>query len=184
MPINTTIFHRTKSHSFVQHIFFHKKKLIPIMEVSMEVEVASSLSSEKLFKLYNNYHTIAPKVDPQSFKSITVIQGDGGVGSIISTVYGDGSTSKHTVDAIDTSNHLISYTYFEADVFKGIIEKTTHHIKFSPSPNGGAIYKRTIIFKCIGDAKLSDEAMNISKETIKSIFKRMESYAIAHPEDF
>ncbi|KAJ0734517.1 putative Bet v I/Major latex protein [Helianthus annuus] len=183
MPINTTIFHRTESHSFVQHIFFHKK-LIPIMEVSMEVEVASSLSSEKLFKLYNNYHTIAPKVDPQSFKSITVIQGDGGVGSIISTVYGDGSTSKHTVDAIDTSNHLISYTYFEADVFKGIIEKTTHHIKFSPSPNGGAIYKRTVIFKCIGDAKLSDEAMNISKETIKNIFKRMESYAIAHPEDF
>ncbi|MFS7986416.1 putative START-like domain superfamily protein [Helianthus anomalus] len=160
MPINTKI------HSFVQHIFFHKKKLIPIMEVSMEVEVASSLSSEKLFKLYNNYDTIAPKVNPQSYKSFIVIQGDGGVGSIKSTVYGDG------------------YTYFEGDVFKGITEKATHHIKFTPSPNGGAVYKHTIIFKYIGDAKLSDEAMNISKETVKNNFKRMESYAIAHPEDF
>ncbi|MFS7986418.1 putative Bet v I/Major latex protein [Helianthus anomalus] len=154
------------------------------MEVSMEVEVASSLSSEKLFKLYNNYDTIAPKVNPQSYKSFTVIQGDGGVGSIKSTVYGDGSTSKHTVDAIDTTNHLISYTYFDRDVFKGIIEKATHHIKFTPSPNGGAVYKHTIIFKYIGDAKLSDEAMNITKETTKNNFKRFESYAIAHPEDF
>ncbi|MFS7986414.1 putative Bet v I/Major latex protein [Helianthus anomalus] len=61
------------------------------MEVSMEVEVASSPSSEKLFKLYNKHDTIAPKVNPQYYKSFTVIQGDGGVGSIKSTVYGDGN---------------------------------------------------------------------------------------------
>lgn len=55
-----------------------------------EIEVTSSLSATKLFKVYADFDTLAPKVDPQTFKAISIIEGDGGVGSIKSIIFGDG----------------------------------------------------------------------------------------------
>lgn len=60
---------------------------------SMEVEITSSLSASKLFKILSDFDTIAPKVIPQTYKSIALMQGDGGVGSIKSVTFGNGKRS-------------------------------------------------------------------------------------------
>lgn len=59
--------------------------------VTTEVEVTSSLSAPKLYKVFSDFDKIAPKVEPQTYKAVSVIQGDGGVGSIKSIAYGDGN---------------------------------------------------------------------------------------------
>ena len=58
--------------------------------VTVELEVTSSLPAPKLFKVYNDFDTIAPKVEPETYKSVSTIQGDGGAGTIKSITYGDG----------------------------------------------------------------------------------------------
>ncbi|KAI3730067.1 hypothetical protein L6452_18743 [Arctium lappa] len=154
--------------------------------VTSEVEVASSFPAPKLFKIFNNFDTIAPKAEPETYKAVSVIQGDGGVGSIKNITFGDGvpyTSSKHTVDVIDTNNLCLSYTAFEGDALLGIIDSATHHITFTPS-DGGSIYKHTTVFKCKGDAKLTEDTHNLVKEAVKKTFKAIESYAIAHPEAY
>ncbi|XP_035843521.1 root allergen protein-like [Helianthus annuus] len=116
------------------------------------------------------------------YKTISVIKGDGGVRSIKSMTYTDGTSSKHTIDDIDASNFILSWTFFEGDALMGIINTATHHMKFIPSPNGGSVFKQTFVIRYKGDAKQMDDVINITKEAIKNTFKKMESYAIAHPE--
>ncbi|MFS7923358.1 putative START-like domain superfamily protein [Helianthus anomalus] len=50
--------------------------------VYVEIEITSSLSASKVFKVYTYFDIIAPKINPESYKTITVIKSDGGVGSI------------------------------------------------------------------------------------------------------
>lgn len=57
---------------------------------TIEVEVSSSLSAPKLFKVFSDFDNIAPKADPQMYKSVSTIEGDGDVGSIKCITYGDG----------------------------------------------------------------------------------------------
>ncbi|KAF5781966.1 putative Bet v I/Major latex protein [Helianthus annuus] len=152
--------------------------------VSMEVEITSSLSPSKLFNVFSDFDTIAPKVIPQVYKSIALIQGDGGVGSIKSVTFHDGATWKLKIDSIDTSEYLFSYTLFESDDLSGIMDTATHHIKFIPSTNGGSVYKHTTLVKCKGDAKLTDDFINLCKEALKNSFNALESYAIDHPNAY
>ncbi|PWA49405.1 vegetative storage protein, VSP [Artemisia annua] len=155
--------------------------------INTEVEVSSSISAEKLFKIFHDFDTLAPKVEPQTFKAINVVEGDGGVGTIKSTTYGDAvpyTSSKHKVDAIDPSNFSATYTVFEGDALLGIIDSATHHIKFVPSADGGAVYKHNVVLKCKGDAKPTEETINQFKESFKNTFKALESHLIAHPKAY
>ncbi|MFS7904243.1 putative START-like domain superfamily protein [Helianthus anomalus] len=50
--------------------------------VYAEIEITFSLSALKVFKVYTDFDIIASKINPESYKTIAVIKGDGGVGSI------------------------------------------------------------------------------------------------------
>ncbi|KAL4583635.1 hypothetical protein LXL04_008216 [Taraxacum kok-saghyz] len=155
--------------------------------LNIEFEVTSSLPAPKIFKLFSEFDTIAPKVEPETYKSIDIIQGNGGVGTIKSITYTDGvpfTSSKHKVDTIGTNNFSYSYTIFEGDVLMGIIDSATHHIKFVPSTDGGAIYKHIVVFNLKRDNKLPEDNINLIKDALKKSFKGFESYAIAHPESY
>ncbi|GJR48103.1 root allergen protein-like protein [Tanacetum coccineum] len=126
--------------------------------INREFEVSSSLPADKLFKVCLDFRqTLAPKIEPQAFKSIDLIKGDGGVGSIKRTTYGDG------------------------DALMGL-DSVTHHFKLVPSADGGAVFKDSVVFKGKGDAKPTEETLNQFKELFKNTFKAQEAYAIAHPE--
>ncbi|GKB69015.1 root allergen protein-like protein [Tanacetum coccineum] len=127
--------------------------------ITREFEVSSSLPADKLFKLCLDFDTIAPKIEPQAFKAIDLIKGDGGVGSIKRTTYGDAvpfTSAKYKIDAIDARNFSATYTVFEVSY--------------------------SVVFKGKGDAKPTEETLNQFKELFKNTFKAHEAYAIAHPE--
>ncbi|GJY87529.1 root allergen protein-like protein [Tanacetum coccineum] len=152
--------------------------------INREFEVSSSLPADKLFKLCLDFDTLAPKIEPQAFKAIDLIKGDGGVGSIKRTTYGDAvpfTSAKYKIDAIDARNFSATYTVFEGDALMGL-DSATHHFKLVPSADGGAVFKDSVVFKGKGDAKPTEETLNQFKELFKNTFKAQEAYAIAHPE--
>ncbi|XP_071702321.1 root allergen protein-like [Rutidosis leptorrhynchoides] len=155
--------------------------------ITAEIEFTSSLPASKLFKAFSDFDNIGPKVEPETYKSINIVQGDGGVGTIKSITYADGypvKDLKNKIDVIDTTNLCIGYTVFEGDALMGIIETATHLIKFIPSSNGGSVYKHTMEFKCKGDSKLSEDQINVVKAGCGKTFKAIESYVHAHPEAY
>ncbi|XP_071702701.1 root allergen protein-like [Rutidosis leptorrhynchoides] len=155
--------------------------------VTVEMEFTSPLPAPKLFNVYSDFDNIATKVEPETYKSINIIQGDGGVGSIRSTTYADGYRFKgiiSKVDAIDKTNLSLSNTGFEGDALMGIVDTATHHIKFVPSSDGGSISKHTVELKCKGDSTLGEDTINFVKEACGKTFKAIESYVNAHPEAY
>ena len=59
--------------------------------VKSELEVPSSVSAPKLFKAFLDFRNLAPKVEPDIFKTIDYIKGDGGVGTVQQTAFVDGN---------------------------------------------------------------------------------------------
>ncbi|KAK9059118.1 hypothetical protein SSX86_021737 [Deinandra increscens subsp. villosa] len=155
--------------------------------VSIEVEVTSPFSRETVFKVFNDFHIVAPKVNPEVFKSIETIEGDGGVGTIRLFTFGDGvpfTSEKYKQGAIDLNNFSNNYTFFEGDNLMGILDSIDHHVKIIPSADGGSVFKQIVIYNCKGDAKPSAKTLNFEKELYEKTYKAIEAYAVAHPETY
>lgn len=59
--------------------------------ISYEHEVTSSIPAPKLFKAFIlDGDSLIPKILPQAIKSVEIIQGDGGAGTIKVTHFGEG----------------------------------------------------------------------------------------------
>ena len=63
--------------------------------VTTEIEIPSSFPADKVFKVFSDFDNIAPKVNPEVFKSIETIEGNGGVGTIKIFTFGDGKKLSH-----------------------------------------------------------------------------------------
>nr|XP_043608136.1 root allergen protein-like [Erigeron canadensis] len=147
--------------------------------VNAAMEVPSSLPAPKLFKLYTDFNNIAPKAEPQTYKSVTTIDG------VNHVTYSDESrfnSAKIRFDAMDKEKLTLSYTIIEGDILLGKLESASLHVDFIPSANGGSVYKQTMVFKCKGDSKLTEEEVTQAKEWYTNTVKAFEAYAIAHPE--
>ncbi|KAI3512284.1 hypothetical protein L1887_19599 [Cichorium endivia] len=155
--------------------------------ITSEFEIASPLPAFKLFKAYDDFDNIAPKVDPETYKALVTIEGDGGVGTIRDVIFGDGipfTSGKSKLDVVDSNNFSISYTIFEGDVLMGQLDSTTHHVKFTPTADGGCVYKQTIVYNCKGETPLAEEYLNIAKEGFKKTFKAIEGFIHANPHTY
>ncbi|GJZ43920.1 RNA-directed DNA polymerase, eukaryota [Tanacetum coccineum] len=153
--------------------------------VTSEFELSSSLPASKLFKAYDDFENVAPKVDPETYKALVTVEGDGGVGTIRDVHFGmPFKIGKAKLDVVDKENYAISYTTYEGDVLMGILDSTTHHIKFTPSADGGCVYKQTVVYNCKDDTPLAEEYLNIAKEALKKTFKAIESHIHANPHAY
>nr|AHM10374.1 pathogenesis-related protein [Eclipta prostrata] len=155
--------------------------------VTLEVEVPSQFPAERVFKVFSDFDNIAPKVNPQVFKSIETVEGNGDVGTIKIFTFGDAvpfATGKYKVDALDASNYSYSYSFIEGDNLFGILSSINHHVKVVPSPDGGSVFKQTVVYSCKGDEKPSEEILKKEKELYENTYKAIEAYAVAHPETY
>ncbi|KAK9059122.1 hypothetical protein SSX86_021741 [Deinandra increscens subsp. villosa] len=154
---------------------------------SFDIEIASSYPAEKVFKIYNDYHILVPKVNPQVFKSIETIEGDGGVGTIRLLTFGESlpfTSAKYKIDNIDASNFTFDSTFFEGDNLLGILHSINYHIKIVPTAEGGSIFKQTVVYNGKGDEKPSAETLSFIKDLYEKTYKAMEVYAAEHPETY
>nr|KAJ0224472.1 hypothetical protein LSAT_V11C100018450 [Lactuca sativa] len=134
-----------------------------------------------------NFNNIAPKVNPETYKTLVDIEGDGGAGTIRDISFGDGvpfTNGKLKLDVVDSNNFSIIYTIFEGDILMGQLDSMTHHVKFIPSPDGGCVYKPTVVYNCKGETQLPEEALNMVKEGFKKTFNAIEGFIHANPQTY
>ncbi|KAK9066992.1 hypothetical protein SSX86_014316 [Deinandra increscens subsp. villosa] len=154
--------------------------------VTLEVEVPSQFPADRVFKVFSDFDTIAPKVLPQVFKSIEIVQGNGDVGTIKTLTFGDAvpfTSAKFKVDGLDVSNNSYSYSFVEGDILMGILDSISYHVKVVPS-DGGSVFKQTVKYNCKGDEKPAEEFLKKEKELYENTYKALEAYGVAHPETY
>ena len=60
--------------------------------IRFEKEAPAAVAPSRMFKAFVDSHNLLPKIAPQAFKSIDILQGDGGVGTIKLWNFADGKS--------------------------------------------------------------------------------------------
>ncbi|KAL0414202.1 UNVERIFIED_CONTAM: Major allergen Pru ar 1 [Sesamum radiatum] len=154
--------------------------------ITYDIEIPSPIPATKVFKaLVLDADTLIPKIVPQAIKSVEILEGDGGVGTVKLIHFGEGSqykSVKHRVDAIDKENLTHSYTIIEGDALAGVLESITYHVKIVPTEDGGCICKNRSIYHTNGDVEIKEENIKEGKEKAVQMFKAIEAYLQANPD--
>ncbi|XP_062108688.1 major allergen Pru av 1-like [Humulus lupulus] len=154
-----------------------------------ETETVSPIPPTRLFKaLVLDADNLIPKVVPQAIKSVEILQGNGGPGTIKKITFGEGSSYKyvkHKVDKLDLDNFTFSYSVIEGDVLGDVIEKISYETKLVASADGtGSIAKRTSQYYTKDGHEISEESVNEGKDKASHLFKAIEAYLLSNPDAY
>ncbi|XP_022760630.1 major allergen Pru ar 1-like [Durio zibethinus] len=153
--------------------------------VTHEFEVISPLPPTKVFKAFVlDFDNLFPKVVPHAVKSIELLEGDGGPGSIKKITFAEDSQVKYVkqkIEAMDKQNLSHTYSVIEGDALMNVLEKITYETKFEAAPGGGTLCKRICKYYTIGDIEIKEEEIKAGSERQAAVYKAVEDYLLANP---
>ncbi|XP_031099217.1 major allergen Pru ar 1-like [Ipomoea triloba] len=151
-------------------------------------EHTSPVAPSRIFKAsIIDSHNLIPKLMPQAIKSIQILQGDGGAGSIKQINFHEGSnfkSIKYQVDELNEGTFTYKYTLVEGDALMDKLEKITYEVQFEKTPQGGSISKVTSKYYTKGDFKLNEEEIKAGKEKVMGMYKAVEAFLLQNPEAY
>ncbi|KAK2394885.1 SRPBCC domain-containing protein [Trifolium repens] len=151
--------------------------------VTLSAEFASTVEARRMFKaLILDAPNLFPKLMP-AIKSIQLVEGNGGPGSIqkISIVEGDSiKYVKHRIDAIDKENLIYNYAVIEGDAKPEMLELISHEVKIEPSVEGGCKIKNVSKYYPKKGVVIKEEDLKDAKEEALVILKVVDAYLVAN----
>ncbi|KAF3436494.1 hypothetical protein FNV43_RR23586 [Rhamnella rubrinervis] len=156
--------------------------------ISFTEEFASPVTAARMFKaLILDSHNLVHKLMPQAIKSIQIIHGDGGPGTIKQINFAEGTRyryMKHRIDALDVENCTYKYTMIEGDVLSDLkMEYIASEVKFesSSASNGGCVCKVNSEYHTVGDFEINEDDIRGAKERAIGVYKVVEAYLFENP---
>ncbi|KAJ0511363.1 putative Bet v I/Major latex protein [Helianthus annuus] len=147
-------------------------------------EHTSPVAPDRIFKAsILDSQVLMPKLLPDAIKSIQLIKGDSGPGSIKQINF-DGGFAKHQIDEVDEKAFTYKYTLIEGNGISDKIEKVSYDIKFEGSPDGGSISKMTTTIYTHGDFEIKEEELKAGKEKVLGPYKVVEAYLLKNPDAY
>ncbi|XP_056168060.1 major strawberry allergen Fra a 1-2-like [Syzygium oleosum] len=152
-------------------------------------EYISTVPPARLFKaLILDSRNLVPKLMPQAIKSIDIIQGDGGAGTIRQINFIEGNYAvvgfigiKSRVDELNKETFTYRYSIIDLDEkFESIV----HEVKFEPTLDGESKNKVKDMYYTKGDVELKEEDVKARKGIVLGAFKATEAYLLKNPNAY
>ncbi|OAY67658.1 Pathogenesis-related protein 1 [Ananas comosus] len=154
---------------------------------SWNFEIESPVAAPRLFcAALLDWHNLAPKFAPEIVVSATVIEGNGGVGSVRQFNFSSAmpfTYTKERLDYVDHDKYESKQTLIEGGGIGVKLESASSHIKFEPASNGGCVCKVVATYKLLPGAAVDDEIAK-AKDSITEIIKTAEAYLLANPDAY
>ncbi|XP_051152834.1 major strawberry allergen Fra a 1-2-like [Andrographis paniculata] len=151
-------------------------------------ENISSIAPARIFKAsIVDSHNLIPKLMPQAIKSINILEGDGGAGTVKEINFAEESplkSIKYRIDELDEKTFTYKYTLVEGDSLVDKLEKISYEVKFEQSADGGSISKVTSKYHTKGDFTLKEEEVKAGKERVLAMYKAVEAYLLKNPDAY
>ncbi|KAJ9181862.1 hypothetical protein P3X46_005909 [Hevea brasiliensis] len=148
--------------------------------MNYEAEVATGIPPAKMFKVFVlDADDIIPQILPQVIKSIEILEGNGGPGTIKKTTFAEGIEFKYVknkIEAIDKDYFTYSYTSIEGEPWIDTLEKIYYEVKIVPSADGGVIVRSM--------KPINESLIKAGEEKIMGMFKAIEAYLLANPDAY
>ncbi|CAJ1963310.1 unnamed protein product [Sphenostylis stenocarpa] len=152
--------------------------------VTTESEIVFAVAPARLYKaIVLDSSNFFPKALPNFVKSVEIIEGDGGPGTIKKLSLPEGYV-KQKVDVIDVDNYVYHYTIVEGNVLTDPpLEKVSNEYNLVGNPDGGGcIVKVTRKYYTKDDAELTQEFLQSTKEMSALFAKAVDDYLLANPD--
>ncbi|KAL0388516.1 UNVERIFIED_CONTAM: Major allergen Pru ar 1 [Sesamum radiatum] len=151
-------------------------------------EHSSPIPPSRIFKAsIIDSHNLIPKLMPQAIRSINIVQGDGGAGTIKQINFAEGSPFKYVkyrIDELNEESLTYGYTLVEGDSLEDKLEKITYSVKFEQSADGGSICKVTSKYYTVGEFTLKEEEVKSGKERVLAMYKAVEAFLTQNPDAY
>ncbi|XP_074369306.1 major strawberry allergen Fra a 1.08-like [Apium graveolens] len=138
-------------------------------------ELTSAVAPARIFKAsIVDSHNLIPKLLPHAVKSIELLKGDGGAGSIKQINFAEGSKIrylKHQIDDLNEENYVYNYTLIEGEGMMDKIDKISYEVKFEASCAGGTICKMTTEVYAKNNFELKEDEINDGKKKVMGMYK-------------
>ncbi|KAG9443635.1 hypothetical protein H6P81_014975 [Aristolochia fimbriata] len=128
-------------------------------------------------------HHVMPKAMPQVVSSASLIQGDGGVGSIKQFKFTEIVPLSHVnqrIDVLDEENLEYKYAVTEGSYLGNKVMSALYHIKIEQSP-GGCICRASAEYESPEGTELTEDEINIGRDGLLGTLKAVEAYLLANP---
>ncbi|OWM71180.1 hypothetical protein CDL15_Pgr011307 [Punica granatum] len=124
---------------------------------------------------------LIPRLLPQLIKSVELVEGDGGAGSIEQVNFTEASHFKylkHRIDELDRENFLCRYAMIEGDALGDKLDSIDYEVKFEAATGGGSICKTTSKYNTKAEFQVDEEEIKAGKEKAFAIYKVVEAYLL------
>ncbi|QCD84105.1 Bet v I type allergen [Vigna unguiculata] len=149
---------------------------------TFEDQTTSPVAPATLYKaLVKDADDIVPKA-VDSFKSVEIVEGNGGVGTIKKISFLEDGETKfvlHKIEGIDEAKLGYSYSIGGA-ALPDTAEKITIDSILSDGPNGGSVVKLSLKYHSKGDAPPNEDELKAGKAKSDALFKVIEAYLLAN----
>ncbi|KAL5983635.1 hypothetical protein ACLOJK_017725 [Asimina triloba] len=145
-------------------------------------EFTSPVSAARLFKAsVLDITNLAPKIMPEVVASASILQGNGGVGSIKQFKFTDALPYTHVnerVDSLDKENFDFKYTVTDGADVGTKLDSVVYHVKFVPAGHG-CVCKLTAEYHPKAGVEYPEEALNAAKEGVQGMYKSVEAHLLS-----
>ncbi|XP_073290982.1 major allergen Pru ar 1-like [Primulina huaijiensis] len=151
-------------------------------------EHVSPIHPSRIFKAsIVDSHNLIPKLMPQAIKSVDILEGSGGAGSIKQINFAQGGNFKfvkYRVDELNEESLVYRYTLIEGDALIEKLEKITYEVKLEQTEDGGSVSKVTSKYYTVGDFVLKEDEVKAGKERVLGMYKAVEAFLLQNPDAY
>ncbi|KAH9305713.1 hypothetical protein KI387_010117 [Taxus chinensis] len=153
---------------------------------SISHEIESPVEAKRLWNAFvKDGHNLLPKQVPEIFSSITLLEGDGGVGSIrqinFTPANEEFSYVKERVDEADEEKLVYRYSHVEGGMLGKKLASAKYEFKYTPKPNGGTVCSSVFYYDSLPGVPNDEAKIKEIKEMGTALFKKIDDYLIANP---
>ncbi|KAH9305982.1 hypothetical protein KI387_010386 [Taxus chinensis] len=153
---------------------------------SFSHEIVSPVEAKRLWNAFvKDGHNLLPKQLPEIFSSITILQGNGGVGTIkeikFTSANKDFNYVKERVEELDDAKLVYRYSHVEGGLLGKQLVSAHYEFKYTPKPEGGSVCSSTFHYDTLPGVPEDQAKIDEVKEKSTALFKKIEAYLLANP---
>ncbi|KAL1832572.1 hypothetical protein ACET3Z_002223 [Daucus carota] len=144
---------------------------------------SSKMTAAQLYKnMFIDMDKVMPKILPQIFKSVRLVEGDGGVGTVKEITYGEAVKATTMIQKlVEMDPEAMTYTkvIIGGDVLMGTLESVAYHSVVESSDSGECVVKLTVVFTPLAGQEVSEDYIKDSIAQSYQTFYAVEAHVQA-----